>query len=485
MKKVFLSIALAAIAMVGMAQNEQDAYRYGQDELYGTARFTALSGSLGAFGADFSALSVNPATIGIYKRTEITFTPTLGFTKAESKYNQETSYADKYAFTVGNLGIVSAFNIANGTQWKMWQLSFGYNQLANYNTKSLVKGSNEGKTSFIDFLAPQLNGNDYNSLGYGTTLGDIIYYHYLVDTVPGTTDQYESINMDELNQKQMQTSKGSKGEYVFSGGANYNDKLFLGVTLGVPHFNYSRTRIYTEGPNINYDSLIFNDYFRDRGTGINLKLGLIYQPTSFMRIGAAFHTPTLYSKVKSTYEQTLQMDNVEGVDTFDYLFDYSVGTYNYRLITPYKFTANVAFMFLQYGFINVDYEMVNYSTARLDSYDDDYEFEVENNNIKEYYKTTHTIKAGLEFVINPVALRLGYSYMTNPFADAVGKNGARHNISAGIGFKTKCFFMDFAYAYRIYKDESIFYNAPQVNSYQQNFRNQSFVLTLGWKLGAL
>ncbi len=486
MKKGILTLVIVIAVITAYAQNERDAYRYSQDGTFGTARYTALAGSMGAFGADFSTLSLsNPAAIGLYKRTEFTFTPSINYKKSVSDYNDQTSYANKYRFTMGDLGMVFAFNINNNTKWKMAQIATGYIHLADYNSMTLVRGNNDINgihSSFIDYLAPQVNGYECSTLGYNNTLKDMLFYHWLIDTLSGTTDQYHSLVDDELYQKQTQSTKGFKGEYVFSGGANYNDKLFFGITLGIPFFEYTSNRIYSEGPNTHYDTLIFTDDYKEKGSGINLKLGLIYQPVSFMRVGIGFHTPSFYSKVKSSYEQTLSIYHVENIDTNNYEYVYADGHFNYELVTPYKFMLNMAFILNQWGFVNVDYEMTDYSTMQLQADINDYDFEQENNNIKSYYKTTHNIRIGAEFNINPISLRVGYAYMTNPYAPEINIDGSRHTISGGIGFKTKHFFMDFAYAYRIYNDQNKFYNAPNLNNYDQKFKHQSFTLTLGYKI---
>ncbi|MDR1181825.1 MAG: hypothetical protein LBL13_07585, partial [Bacteroidales bacterium] len=100
----------------------------------------------------------------------------------------------------------------------------------------------------------------------------------------------------------------------------------------------------------------------------------------------------------------------------------------------------------------------------------------------DYYKGTHNVRAGVEINLTPVAFRLGYSYTSNPYKN-VDKDGTTHVIAAGIGFKTRYFFMDFAYRYRILKDKSVLYTASNINPYNTELVNQQFALTLGWKIG--
>ena len=42
------------------SQNEIDALRYSQQNIFGTAKFNSMGGSFGSLGGDFSTLSYNP-----------------------------------------------------------------------------------------------------------------------------------------------------------------------------------------------------------------------------------------------------------------------------------------------------------------------------------------------------------------------------------------------------------------------------------------
>ena len=71
MKKLIIYTVLA-LPLFASAQNFNDALRYSRLEYLGTARFNALGGSMGAVGGDLSALSVNPAALGVYRNSEFT-----------------------------------------------------------------------------------------------------------------------------------------------------------------------------------------------------------------------------------------------------------------------------------------------------------------------------------------------------------------------------------------------------------------------------
>ena len=115
--------------------------------------------------------------------------------------------------------------------------------------------------------------------------------------------------------------------------------------------------------------------------------------------------------------------------------------------------GNMAFVFKNYGFIGLDYEFVDYSSARLRS--SDYNFFNENNNVKNNYQAQHVIRAGGELNLSPMALRVGYAYYTNPYKSSIN-DASRSSISGGIGFRSESVYLDFAYIYSMLKEDYYF-----------------------------
>lgn len=486
MKKQYLAIvALWLIGGKAMSQNEMDAFRYAQYSPTGTAKYTSLAGSIGAFGADFTSLSANnPAGIGLFKRSEISATLSVPYSLITSTYNGNKQIGVKSSFTVNNLGFVFSRSLPSGTKWSMMQFAVGFNNLARYDGRTIVRGPNIGgilgTTNFFDYIAESSKGTKITSL---QGMAKVAYDYYLMDPVSGKDDEYFSVVDDSFDQEQIITSDGSLNEIVFSFGGNYDDKLFVGATLGIPFFNYREETSYYESENYYYESLTIDDGFSAKSTGINFKLGVIYQPVNFVRVGIAFHTPTAFLKVREKYQSEYEFLGVyHPIDSTysDIWGTISDGTFEYQLTTPYRAMFNAAFIINKYGFVNIDYEFTDYSTSRMQS--NRYSFSDENKAIKKYYRETHTVRIGGEVNLHPVSLRLGYSFTSNPYVKELNKDGAAHIISGGIGFKAKKFFADFAYRYRIQNDKGIFYTASSLNSYSSKFANQVFALTVGFKL---
>ena len=99
MKKALITITLIATTFTLSAQNEIDALRYSQQDVFGNARFAAMSGAFGALGGEFSSLSYNPAGIGMYQFNEFTFTPSFSLHNSNSYFNSSID-DDKMSFCI-------------------------------------------------------------------------------------------------------------------------------------------------------------------------------------------------------------------------------------------------------------------------------------------------------------------------------------------------------------------------------------------------
>ena len=165
MKRLILVIvAIVLYSYDGFSQNENDALRYTKTQLGGTARFASVAGAFGALGGDFSALSSNPAGLGIYKKSEFTFSPSFFSGQSESKYNGMTSSDYKHNFNMGNIGMVFTMNQGNDEQpqgWKNIQFAIGLNRLNNFNNRIMMEGVNNDN-SLLDTYVEQANGINFS-----------------------------------------------------------------------------------------------------------------------------------------------------------------------------------------------------------------------------------------------------------------------------------------------------------------------------------
>ena len=103
------------------AQDESDALRYSNLAPQGTARSMGFGGALGAIGGDFTSLSINPAGIGVYRSSELTFTPSLKLNGTSSTYTGAAMDDNATRFNINNLGVVFT-SAATGRRYKKQQM---------------------------------------------------------------------------------------------------------------------------------------------------------------------------------------------------------------------------------------------------------------------------------------------------------------------------------------------------------------------------
>jgi hypothetical protein len=311
MKKLIVSILIIPlVSMSLMAQNDVDAMRFSQNFYGGTGRSLSMGGAFGALGGDFSSLSINPAGIGVYRGSEFTITPSINFDKATASY-LGTDYNDvKYKFGLENLGFVSTYNTNRSEGWVSASFAIGYNRLNDFNQNISIVGHN-AKSSLLDDFAANSNGTTgtaaspyYEDLAYNTDL------LYVVDTTANPlvyTNDMQAQNTYGQDQEEQITTRGGIGEYTFSFGANYSNRLYLGLTVGIQSLRYDEVKHHTETevtPIDYFHSFTFDQYFNTTGTGYNLKLGVIYKPVEMLRLGFAFHLPTFY-KLESEFHTNM------------------------------------------------------------------------------------------------------------------------------------------------------------------------------------
>jgi len=497
-KSMLMACFFLTSAIAASAQNEVDALRYSQHGFGTTARSLAMGGAFGALGADFSSLGINPAGIAVYRRSEFTISPVLQIANNDADYLNRTSSDTKGNFGLGNLGVVFAFPKDKKTSgWQGFAFGIGYNRINSFSRRVTFEGVNN-QNSINNYFAELANGVD------GTTLSEDPYYKfdaglaynaylinpYIVDSV--ATDQYYPISQGgTVRQKGIISSKGSQGEIDISFGGNYEDKIFLGATIGIPYMNYTQTEQLEEFDDNNsindttykkdFRSSSFTKKLTTDGNGVNLKLGLIYKPSDMFRLGLAIHTPTYY-ELNDQYSSSLDVNYVGE----NYSDDSPDGKYSYNLLTPFKAIVSAAVLFNGQGLISVDYEYLDYGMARLGSSEDDNSFTDINSSIKDKYSYGQNLNIGAEYRYKIFAFRIGSALQSSPF-DGKFDFGDKSNLSSlsytgGFGIKGEHFFFDIGYAYTKYNSYyapySLLEGTPVVSV--KNVQNR-FMTTFGIK----
>lgn len=475
-----------------LAQSEVDALRYSQTYFGATARSMGMAGAFSSVGADMSTLSSNPAGIGLYKRTELVLTPLLHEGTTSSSFLGNREEASNYNFDMQNAGAVFSFQSSDKrSDWSHFQFGIGVNRLKNFNNEMRVAGNNRASNGTI--MAPFF---DYAS-GYGTIAelennaafdALLAYEADLLYDVDGNPDNgyqwgYDAIYGGVFQQKNVKTS-GSLDEVFFSFGGNYQDRLYLGATVGLQSIDYQENSTYYEVDAADtipvFNSLTKYDKLETTGSGVNLKLGAIYRVNEWLRLGLAYHTPTFYGDMRDIYssemEASLTYDEQEGpVGTSS---ERSAGEFDYELITPSRVIGSATALVSQYGLISVDYEMVNYSTAQLDS--DNFDFAASNDYISSEFQRQNNLRLGTEWRYESFYFRGGYALYGSPYKSG-GDFGETTFQTFGLGYRDGSFSIDFAYVNAQRSDTYFIYDAAYVEPAVNDYQEDQYVLTVGFQ----
>ena len=518
MKKYLLLLLLCPSAKI-FAQVPEDAIRLSWYPQNGSARSLAIGGAMGSLGGDISATYVNPAGLGFYKTREIVFTPGILFNNLKANYRDNSTTSKKNNFAFGPFGVVvgspDKFNKRNSHAY-----SIAITQTANFNNVIRYRGLNNF-SSFSEQFAEEfaksglsidevLNTN--SELPYSSA---IALQTYLIDTVRvGNALQVRAAPEgildagQALQQEMIKTTKGGIYEIALGGAYNMGDKWFFGGTLGIPFMNYRSNTNFIEKDTSNnnrngFSSFTYNDNFETGGVGVNAKLGIIYRPQDYVRIGLALHTPSVFLL---TDERTTQISNnletptgnPESFSASSNLFtNGQPGSAEYQQRSAWRAILSGSYVFRevenvkkQKGFITADLEYVNHRSGRFASSqvsenvseEEKNYYKSLNNVVKDIYKGAFNLRLGGEVKFNIIMARLGFAYYSNPYKD-LGFKANRAIVSGGLGYRHKGVFVDLTYAHQFSKDANFPYRLEdRANTFAATRQNLGNVMaTVGFK----
>ncbi len=435
------------------SQNFVDALRYSNADVLGTARTVGVGGSLGALGTDFAVMSTNPAGIGMNRRSEFNITPTFVNTNVATVLttgggNGEQTENDANVL-LNNLGVI-IHSEPRSLKWKTMNLAIGFNKVADFNQSTLFNGRSQGSITdrFVDIANRDNFLNDFET-GPAFDASAIYFPEDATDDLYHTDFEFNPRAV--LFREQTIVEEGSLNELVFGFGANYDEKVLVGLTLGVPFVSFRQEKVYTEedegtGPDgdvLFFDNLSYTERLTTTGSGINLKAGLIFRFNQMIRAGVAVHTPTYFTfEDNFTTDMEYTFTDVNGSSTG--LGQSPEGIFNYNLTTPWRFIGSAGILLQGIGFISGEVEYLNFASAKI-SFDEFAEdAEDINQEIEGQLSSALRVRLGGEFVYKQLRFRAGVGLKQAPFTD---DDAFDYNFSGGIGVRLKGFYADLAYRF--------------------------------------
>jgi hypothetical protein len=488
MKYIIFAINLLFVNVL-YAQTINDALRLSYTNPTGTARSVGVGGAFGALGADFNAVSQNPAGLAMFRSDEFVFTPGMRFANTTSRLRGAASNQlfddEKYRLGLNNIGVVFNAPIRRG-DWRNFNFSIGYNRMANFNRSIYYKGVAPGSIlngwfeETDNFVRSGGDVADLYPFGAGLAWeAEALYFQ----NGPLSYDFIDNPNAPITHTQTLQ-SAGNVNEMTFSFASNYKDKLMIGATIGVPFSTYTFEAEYEEtdpDKKVQYfDNLRFTEYVRTDGTGFNIKLGAILRPTQAVRIGASIHTPSFMNMTDSFFN-TLNYTFTDNKGTQSTEARSPDGVSEYRLRTPWRAMLSGALLAGKYGFVSGDVEWINYSNSRFNlgnglSQGDQEAEQSLNANLGRSFQKSMNMRLGAELALGVARLRAGYNWIGRPYQ---GDTGFSTAWSAGAGLRFDRFYVDAAYRHAAGDGSVTPYSGGPTVSVDD--RASDFLLTFGFK----
>lgn len=479
MKKLFLTL-LALIPFCVSSQSIYDIYDISTSYYQGTAKSMAMGNAMGAVGQDFSSISINPAGLGLFRKPTFIFTPSIVTTYTATQLNGQQAIDSKAKLSVNNFGYVG-INKA-GDNVVTWAI--GMNRTNNFSNDIYIDGYND-KTSLIDayFIEMMDNGisDEIMLEQYSPSYIYPLWQTYVINF--DETGLTTPIPLGEIRQQKGVNSWGGTNEWTVSTSINFNDKIFFGVSINMPYVYSRRFSQYKEGWTYEntQESWIQEETLSTTGWGVNGKIGLIAYPAKWLRLGASFHTPTVYDLNDTWKTQTASY--IEG-NTYEYFVPASY--FKYSMMTPMRANVSAAFIFGNFGMITADCEYVDYGTIRLSSYD--YNYDEYNEVVSNTFKSTMNLRLGTEWRYQNMCFRGGYSLYGSPYG--ITENDFRRNaLSCGIGYTHHLFTIDLAYVYatqkhqyNLYSQYTNYYTELPANEVTERDDQHNIVVSLKFRL---
>lgn len=504
-----MAASLALVSSVAMAQETYENTKLIDNNLNGTARYVGMGGAMEALGADLSTIGTNPAGLGLFRKGKVD----LSFGLVSQTGMNKFSSLNKTNMSFDQIGVV--FNLSKTPNASI-NIGFNYHKSRNFdqllNAANTLNNASQNKLTYQKYRNQVFK--ERKDLTYSQL--DALYMDNLL--YDNRTKKY--YNFPATGYLYNQENKGYIGEYDMNLSANLNDRVYLGLTMGIHDVHYKGYAEYTENfvhNANNIPGLTLNDSREITGTGFDVKLGAIVRPLaeSPFRLGAYIHTPVWYDLTTSNY--TVLTDGTARPNVGE--------TYDFRVNTPWKFGLSAGTTLADRIALGATYEYAAYNAMQTrikdggtydwyygTYYESSHNDRVMNNHTEDALRGQHTLKLGVEAKITDhFSLRAGYNYLSALFKDAAVKDGSlkspgtyyasstsyvnwkdTNRFTFGLGWNVWRFNIDLAYQYS--QQNGTFYpfmdyhegSAPSVedniaNPTKVNNKQHQLLVTMGYK----
>ena len=471
MKKILL-ILLLAYSLSPIAYS-QDVQRFAERGTIGSARYVGIGGAMTAIGGDPSAAMVNPAGLGLYRRSEISVSIDETIDNTQQVGSNDTYQRTRFA--APQISAIWAWGNSQKQRGLVYNnFMFSLNRLANFNRDIVVKGAGMGMVPTICNITNDEGGVseeflvnkpwDNVEIGWLSILG---YEAYLIDPIennkwkPAVDFTDGSLSISET---------GTSDQYTLSWAGNISNQWYIGIGLNIPTINYTKHTSLREENKQNSSSAELKSMFHVSGVGVSGSFGLIYRPIQALRIGASLQTPTILSLSR---QSTGDMYSTIAGQKYEVLTPES-GVMDIDIASPLRTSVSVAGQMGKIGLIAVQYDYAHSNEM----------------------EDIHTLRMGAEAqMTRGLFLNAGYVYESSFMKEdpkwLLGYNEIRTDMdyrytaatqyaSAGIGYRSDVVVAQLAYQYG-WQTIHQYASEEQALPFYVDSHTHRIVATLAWR----
>lgn len=471
MKKILL-ILLLAYSLSPIAYS-QDVQRFAERGTIGSARYVGMGGAMTAIGGDPSAAMVNPAGLGLYRRSEISVSIDETIDNTQQVGSNDTYQRTRFA--APQISAIWAWGNSQKQRGLVYNnFMFSLNRLANFNRDIVVKGAGMGMVPTICNITNDEGGVseeflvnkpwDNVEVGWLSILG---YEAYLIDPIennkwkPAVDFTDGSLSISET---------GTSDQYTISWAGNISNQWYIGIGLNIPTINYTKHTSLREENKQNSSAAELKSMFHVSGVGVSGSFGLIYRPIQALRIGASLQTPTILSLSR---QSTGDMYSTIAGQKYEVLTPES-GVMDIDIASPLRTSVSVAGQMGKIGLIAVQYDYAHSSEM----------------------EDIHTLRIGAEAqAYRGLFFNAGYVYESSFMKEdpkwLLGYNEIRTDMdyrytavtqyaSAGIGYRSDVVVAQLAYQYG-WQTIHQYASEEQALPFYVDTHTHRIVATLAWR----
>lgn len=503
---------LLMISSVSLSQTITEAVRYSVSDYASTARSIAVGGAFSSLGADISAVSTNPAGLGEYKYGEYVLSVGTSILSNKANLRGQSSSSTAASFNLGVLGYVSTNRHRSTSAVKYSSFVISLNKFLDFGESFEYAASTAG--SIAERFTERANGLSPGDLGdfeAGPAFDAGVIFDF-------DRDNFYETDFDAFQAPVLKTQtvdrNGSGLELAFGYGANINNKVSVGASIGIPFFSFEENKVYREIDDNNsinfFENLEYTEFLETSGAGFNAKLGVIVKPTKKLRVSLAGHSPSFMFLTDSFNTDISYTFNDTGSPQTSVGSSGNFAPFQYGIRTPWRAIAGAAYMFSfgelrqrrneedakfaarkrkqLRGFVSGEVEYVSFNQASFNltsSSNNPLDQILENdlnNQIESDLGSAVIVKLGAELAQNKLRYRAGIRYEPSAFKAVSDPNLA---FSGGLGYRMGRVFLDLAGSFntadQVYSPYFLLNDANnQVVDLQQQRINVDF--TIGYKL---